>query len=136
MKQVRLIAAIILLMLTGVMCKSTSEIPVLEANCSSYSFHLRGEITSIWKAQVQPDTQYEIVVRDGDSTPHGIHWIQIFVSDEKSNYFGPETTYTDTEAILSFVSPEETILIRVSSAIGEGSRDYGVFSIALCKGDS
>ena len=132
----RMIVPIISLLLIGLSCQSTAEMPVLPADCSDHTFHLRGEITNIWKAQVQPDIPYEIIVRDEDTTPHGIHWMQIFVSDEKGSYFGPETAYTDAEAILTFVSPEADVLIHVSSSIGEGNKDYGEFSITLCEVDS
>ena len=132
----RMIVPVISILLIGLSCRSTAEIPVLPADCSGHTFHLRGEITSVWKTQVQPEIPYEVIIRDEDALSHGIHWIQIFVSDEKGNYFGPETGYTDAEATLSFSSSEEDVLIHVSSSIGEGNKDYGEFSITLCEVDS
>ena len=134
MKRLILISCFTMLLIAGSICSSGSRPPNLEANCLDEFFELRGEINSEWSAQVVPDTQYQIIVSDGDSVNHPIHWVKISVTDFRGDSIANGSQFNGEQVTLDFMSPASgEVIIMVYSQIGDGVERLGRYMVKLCR---
>jgi hypothetical protein len=136
MRKVKLMVVCVAVVLANMMCYSGEAQP-LEADCIDESFLLRGEITSYWEAEVEPDTGYEVILSEPPVSPSINHLTYIRVVDAERNILPGYPNDQTGETPFYFESDvHDRVVIAVWTVIGDGDKVAGEFQIRLCEVDS
>jgi hypothetical protein len=129
--RLKILFALFVTILILLACAGIQSLGTLQVSGEAAIFTLRGEVAHIWNAKITPGNEYKIVV-EPENTTHPISQVYILVEADAGNWIGTEVSYTENTAETTFVGPDDgSVIIYVSSKIGENQSNEGTFTIQL-----